>query len=93
MYDDDDGGFKLRRCLWDTDPYSRWTQASQVDGEGAGAGAGAGAPTAVPECGILTTAHNLQSQIRSKSHGVAHSEDKCDGHTTSLRTDAEWDEL
>lgn len=29
VYDDD--GFKLRRCLWDTDPvYSRWTEASPV---------------------------------------------------------------
>jgi len=78
---------------------SRWTEASQVGVDGDGDIGwyrmgriwrdGEVAPTDC-QCGILTTAHNLQSQIRSKSHGVAHSEDKCDGQTTSLRTEVGW---
>ncbi|KAI8044254.1 uncharacterized protein LOC128259160 [Drosophila gunungcola] len=76
-------------------PCSRWTEASQkgvdfglvrgIDGEGCGTHqTTAQPPTADCQCGILTTAHNLQSQIRSKSHGVAHSEDKCGGRTDDV---------
>lgn len=75
-------------------PVDRGQPSDGVDmAEGACGECGCGCAGVAPtdcQCGNLTTAHNLQSQIRSKSHGVAHSEDKCDGQTTSLRTKVGW---